>query len=69
VLVSVGADGLNVRTAPDGLGFVTGALANGTPVIPLQKQGNWVLVAPGCALAPTYTYSVTAGGVPLSVCL
>ena len=63
--VSVQADGANVRVMPDGP--VALSLANGTPVIPLQKDGNWVLVAPACSLAPTYTYSVTAG-VPLSVC-
>jgi hypothetical protein len=66
VIVSVGADGLNVRTVPNGP--VVAALANGTPVIPLQQDGRWVLVAPACALMPTYTFSVTAGGVPLSVC-
>ena len=64
--VAVGADGLNVRTAPGG--WVTGALANGVPLVPLQKQGDWVLVAPACPLAPTFTWSWTAG-VPLSVCL
>ena len=67
VVVSVGVDGLNVRAAPDGP--VVGALANGVPVVPLQRRGPWVLVAPACSLAPTYTWSVTAGGVPLSVCL
>ena len=64
--VAVGADGLNVRVGPTGP--VTGALANGVPLIPLQKEGDWVLVAPACPLAPTFTWSVTAG-VPLSVCL
>jgi len=68
VRVSVGADGLNVRTMPNGP--VLAALANGVPLLPLQQQGNWVLVAPACPLAPpTYTWSVTAGGVPLSVCM
>jgi hypothetical protein len=66
IAVSVEADGLNVRTAPDGP--VIAALANGTPVIPLERQGNWLLVAAGCALAPTWTWSWTAG-VPLSICL
>jgi hypothetical protein len=66
LVINVGADGLNFRVTPDGP--VIGALANGVPVIPLQRQGNWVLVAPGCTLAPTYTWSVTAG-VPLSICL
>jgi hypothetical protein len=67
VWVSVGADGLNVHTAPNGPTVL--ALANGTPVVPLRHEGNWVEIAAGCALAPTYTYSVTAGGVPLSVCV
>jgi hypothetical protein len=66
IAVAVAADGLNVRTAPNGP--VIAALANGTPVIPLERQGNWLLVAAGCALAPTWTWSWTAG-VPLSVCL
>ena len=67
LVISVGVDGLNVRATPGG--FVVAALANGTPVAPLTKEGPWVLVAPLCALAPTWTWSVTAGGVPLSVCL
>jgi hypothetical protein len=67
VVVSVGVDGLNVRVAPNGP--IVLALANGTPVIPLQRAGDWVLVAPACALVPTWTWSITAGGVPLSVCL
>lgn len=67
VWVSVGADGLNVRTGPNGP--VALALANGTPIVPTgARQGNWILVAPACALAPTYTFSVTAA-VPLSVCV
>jgi hypothetical protein len=66
IVISVGADGLNVRMAPNGP--VVAALANGVPVIPLQRDGNWMLVAPACALAPTWTWSVTSG-VPLSVCL
>jgi hypothetical protein len=66
VFVSVGADGLNVRAVPNGP--VLMSLANGTPVMPLQREGNWILVAPLCPLAPTYTWSITSG-VPLSVCL
>jgi len=66
VLVVQVVDGLNVRATPGGI--VTGALANGVPVVPLDKAGPWVLVAPACPLAPTFTWSVTAG-VPLSVCL
>ena len=66
-VVRVGADGLNLRAAPNGP--VVGALANGVPLIPLSREGDWLLVAPGCPLAPTFTWSVTSGGVPLSVCL
>jgi len=65
VVVSVGVDGANVRATPGGP--VTSALANGVPLVPLDKAGPWMLVAPACALAPTWTWSVTAG-VPLSVC-
>src|SRR5215831_17685440 len=65
LIISVGADGLNVRTGPNGL--VIMSLANGVPVIPLQQAGRWVLVAPACFLVPTWTWSVTSG-VPLSVC-
>ena len=65
VRVGVGADGLNVRVVPNGP--VTASLATGVPVVPLQQDGNWILVAPGCFLVPTWTWSVTAG-VPLSVC-
>ena len=64
--VAVGADGLNVRVGP--AGPVTGALANGAPLVPLRKEGDWVLVAPACPLVPTWQWSWTAG-VPLSVCL
>jgi hypothetical protein len=67
LVVQVGADGLNVRAAPAGFGIVLLALANGTPILPIQRSGDWVLVAAACPLAPTYTYSITAG-VPLSVC-
>ena len=66
VRVNVGADGLNVRVVPNGP--IVASLANGVPVVPLQQDGNWVLVAPGCFLMPTYTWSITGGGVPLSVC-
>jgi hypothetical protein len=66
VIVNVAVDGINVRTVPDGPVFMT--LGNGTPLFPLQRQGNWVLVSPACNLAPTWTWSVTAGGLPLSVC-
>ena len=63
--VQVVVDGANIRGAPGGP--VVAAIANGTPIIPLQKVDGWVLVAPACALAPTWTISVTAG-VPLMVC-
>jgi hypothetical protein len=66
VIVSAGADGLNVRVAPNGPIALT--LANGMPIIPLQRQGDWLLVAPACPLVPTFTASITAGGIPLSVC-
>jgi hypothetical protein len=42
--VSVGADGLNVRTVPNG--YPVMALVNGTVFYPLQRQGDWLLVAP-----------------------
>jgi len=69
LVVQVSVDGLNVRATPEGP--IVAALANGTPVTPLTKVGPWVLVsaAPGCWLTSTFTASVTAGGVPLSVCL
>src|SRR5215467_11840086 len=45
-VVNVPADGLNVRVAPDGPPVMS--LVNGTPLIPLQKEGDWLLVAAGC---------------------
>lgn|SRR5262249_6399909 len=66
LFVTVPADGLNVRADPNGPAIL--ALVNGTPVLPIQRQGNWVLVAPACALEPTGAWSWTHG-VPLSVCL
>jgi len=63
--IVVGADGANVRADPGGP--ITGALANGVPLAPLQRAGDWILVAPLCPLALTYTWSITSG-VPLSVC-
>ena len=65
VFVSVGADGLNVRTVPDGPPTI--ALVNGTPLLVLDRRGSWTLVAPACPLAPTGLWSVTAG-VPLGAC-
>jgi hypothetical protein len=64
-MVNVQADGLNVRTAPDG--FPIMALVNGTPFIPLQREGNWFLIRAACDLTPTWAWSWTAG-VPLNRC-
>ena len=55
VVVNVDAAGLNVRTAPNG--YPVMSLVNGTPLIPLQKQGDWLLVAPACDLTPTWAWS------------
>ena len=63
--VNVPADGLNVRTVPNG--YPVMSLVNGVPLIPLQRQGNWLLVAAGCDLTPTFAWSWTAG-VPLNRC-
>jgi hypothetical protein len=64
-VVNVPADGLNVRIVPNGLPVMS--LVNGTPLIPLQKQGDWLLVAPACDLTPTWAWSWNAG-VPLNRC-
>ena len=64
-VVNVGADGLNVRVVPDGQPVM--ALVNGTFLYPLQRQGDWLLVAPACDLTPTWAWSWTAG-VPLNRC-
>jgi hypothetical protein len=64
-VVNVPADGLNVRTAPNGYPIMS--LVNGTPLIPLQKEGDWLLVAAACDLTPTWAWSWTAG-VPLNRC-
>jgi len=64
-VVNVQADGLNVRTAPNG--YPVMSLVNGTPLIPLQKQGDWLLVAPACDLTPTWAWSWNVG-VPLNRC-
>jgi hypothetical protein len=63
--VNVPAAVLNVRTVPNGPPVM--ALVNGTPLIPLQKQGDWLLVAPACDLTPTWAWSWNAG-VPLNRC-
>jgi len=64
-VVNVPADGLNVRTVPNGPPVMS--LVNGTPLIPLQKQGDRLLVAPACDLTPTWAWSWNAG-VPLNRC-
>jgi hypothetical protein len=64
-VVNVQADGLNVRVAPNGPPAMS--LVNGVPLIPLQKEGDWLLVAAGCDLTPTFAWSWTAG-VPLNRC-
>jgi hypothetical protein len=56
--VNVPADGLNVRMVPNGPPVMS--LVNGVPLIPLQRAGNWLLVAPGCDLTPTWAWSWTA---------
>jgi hypothetical protein len=65
VFVSVYADGLNVRAAPDGPPIMS--LVNGTPLIVLDRWQSWTLVAPACDLTPTWAWSWTAG-VPLHRC-
>jgi hypothetical protein len=64
-VVNVQADGLNVRVAPNGPPVMS--LVNGVPLIPLGKEGEWLLVAAGCDLTPTFAWSWTAG-VPLNRC-
>jgi hypothetical protein len=64
-MVNVQADGLNVRVAPNGPPVMS--LVNGVPLIPLGREGEWLLVAAGCDLTPTFAWSWTAG-VPLNRC-
>jgi len=64
-VVNVPADGLNVRVVPNGPPVMS--LVNGTPLIPLDKQGDWLFVAPACDLTPTWAWSWNAG-VPLNRC-
>jgi hypothetical protein len=64
-VVNVQADGLNVRVAPNGPPVMS--LVNGVPLIPLQREGDWLLVAAACDLTPTWAWSWTAG-VPLNRC-
>ena len=58
-VVNVPADGLNVRVVPNGPAVMS--LVNGTPLYPLQRDGDWLLVAAGCDLTPTFAWSWTAG--------
>jgi hypothetical protein len=53
-VVNVDASGLNVRTVPNGPPVM--ALVNGTFLYPLQRQGDWLLVAPACDLTPTWAW-------------
>ena len=64
-VVNVQADGLNVRVTPNGPAVM--ALVNGTPLYPVGREGDWLLVAPACDLTPTWAWSWTAG-VPLNRC-
>jgi hypothetical protein len=41
-VVNVGADGLNVRVIPNGPPIM--ALVNGTPLYPVGREGDWLLV-------------------------
>jgi hypothetical protein len=64
-VVSVRADGTNVRNFPNGPVFLS--LTNGVPVVIVQWRGPWVLVTVECNLVPTGLWSDTAG-VPLDTC-
>ena len=64
-MVNVQADGLNVRVTPNGPPVMS--LVNGVPLVPLGREGDWLLVAAGCDLTPTWAWSWTAG-VPLNRC-
>jgi hypothetical protein len=66
-MVNVDASGLNVRVAPDANSPPVMALVNGTPLYPMDKKGDWLLVAAACDLTPTFAWSWTAG-VPLNRC-
>jgi hypothetical protein len=66
-VVNVQADGLNVRVTPNGASPAVMALVNGTPLYPVKREGDWLLVAAGCDLTPTFAWSWTAG-VPLNRC-
>jgi hypothetical protein len=66
-VVNVQADGLNVRVTPNGASPAVMALVNGTPLYPIKREGDWLLVAAGCDLTPTFAWSWSAG-VPLNRC-
>jgi len=66
LFVSVPADGLNVRVDPNGPAVMS--IVNGTPLVVVQRQGDWTLVAAACNLAPTGLWSWTHG-VALSGCV
>jgi hypothetical protein len=64
-VVNVAVAGLNVRIEPAGQPIMS--LVNGVPIIPLGREGDWLLVAADCDLTPTFAWSWTAG-VPLNRC-
>lgn len=64
-MVTVDADGLNVRQYPSGPASL--ALVNGTFVVALRREGEWLLVLPGCDLVLTGLWSWTSE-VPLARC-
>jgi len=64
-VVTVDASGLNVRIVPNGPPVM--ALVNGTPLYPMDRRGDWLLIAPACDLTPTWAWSWNAG-VPLNRC-
>jgi hypothetical protein len=51
---NVGADGLNVRTVPNGPPVM--ALVNGTPLYPMRREGDWLLVAAGCEFLQVHAH-------------
>jgi hypothetical protein len=65
VVVSAAADGLNVRVGPNGPPVL--ALLNGTPVIPMRQEGDWLLVRTACDITPMFAWLWTSG-VPLWGC-
>jgi len=51
-VVNVQADRLNVRVTPNEPPVMS--LVNGVPLIPLAREGDWLLVAAGCDLTLTF---------------